>query len=185
MFGDKLLTLALSRATFTGSTDALENATELSTLLLSTNRWVCDVHPQNARHLGEGLFISPEDLVKKTVGYKLQSVDRVFASNPWDKPEETPNRIAAFSGNLGLTGNIAWCLIWCELGLGQIVDACCLEWMRHLCWYMTQLKKEKGALIHTHSITHPHSLTHSVPCFMLQGPSSRSWKWASQCLLSI
>ena len=107
MFGKKLAVLALSRAAFSGSTDALQNGTELSTLLLSTNRWVCDAHPQNARHLSEGLFTAPDDLVKKKVGYKLQSVDRVFASNPWDKPEMTQNRIAAFSGNLALTGNLA------------------------------------------------------------------------------
>lgn len=48
------------RSSITGTTDVLANCPHLALLMLSTNRFVCDVHPQESAVLGEGKFRDPQ-----------------------------------------------------------------------------------------------------------------------------
>ena len=112
-----LKTLALSRAGFTGTTEVLSSANKLETLLLSTNRFVCEAYPYQSDLLGNGSFLPPGYYAKHSVGESLIT-QRVFGKNPWPLTQGfapyIANSIAVFSSNLGLTGQLCLSFSQCH-----------------------------------------------------------------------
>ena len=98
-----LQTLSLAVNYFTGTTDALEEQTDLATLLLSSNRFSCEAADLDAAEgLATGNWEDPTDLALKAAGEEIQ-YQAETGTNPYAGIGTSTNRsntALSFAGNM-------------------------------------------------------------------------------------
>ena len=98
----KLRTLSLAVNYFTCTTDALEEQTSLTTLLLSSNRFSCEAADLYAAEgLATGNWEDPTDLALKAAGEEIK--DETSGANPYAAIGTSINRsntALSFAGNM-------------------------------------------------------------------------------------
>ena len=96
-----LQTLSLALNYFTGTTDALEEQTDLATLLLSSNRFSCEAADLDAAEgLATGNWEDPTDLALKAAGEEIKAMTK---TNPYAGIGTSTNRsntALSFAGNM-------------------------------------------------------------------------------------
>ena len=96
-----LQTLSLALNYFTGTTDALEKQTNLTTLLLSSNRFSCEAANLDAAEgLATGNWADPTDLALEAAGREIEDVS---VKNPYAGIGTSTNRsntALSFAGNM-------------------------------------------------------------------------------------
>ena len=97
-----LQTLSLALNYFTGTTDALEEQTDLATLLLSSNRFSCEAADLDAAEgLATGNWEDPTDLALNAAGEEIQY--QTGGANPYAGIGTSTNRsntALSFAGNM-------------------------------------------------------------------------------------
>ena len=96
-----LQTLSLAVNYFTGTTDALEEQTDLATLLLSSNRFSCEAADLDAAEgLATGNWEDPTDLALNAAGEEIKARTK---TNPYAGIGTSTNRsntALSFAGNM-------------------------------------------------------------------------------------
>ena len=94
-------TLSLGRNYFDGTTESLESAQKLQTLILSSNRLSCNVLEGNeAAGLGDGRFLEPSGYVLFQAG-RILTNEHKAAKNPFEDivPSTFQNLALVFAGH--------------------------------------------------------------------------------------
>jgi hypothetical protein len=100
-----LQTLSLALNYFTGTTDALEKQTNLTTLLLSSNRFSCEAADLDAAEgLAKGNWADPTDLALEAAGREIEeALIIVGIGNPYagiGTSTNQANTALSFAGNM-------------------------------------------------------------------------------------